>query len=309
MRADTNPGLLVRRGRVRTLAEFNPAAGPNAFVGVTQDVEQGQSGGPVLDRDGRAVGLVTWTWRDRVGGYAIPISDVAKMLAERPTLEDEGSQKVRAAARVGRFVDALGSADLERAKALASPTRARKLREETLREIFSDDDVPPALALFVAAVEELARDVPETDDELRMQIDALNEVVARASASSFREAMGLAEHVRPGQARSFFRELGQSYMFARMFGDMDASGALTAAMRQLRTVDAARTFAIADVVERIGPGPVVVDAVEVVPGEYAPKAIARLRQRMPDDTTRELKLHLRLEWGDWYVAELTTPAG
>jgi serine protease Do len=70
-----DPGLRVRRGFVRKLRGFNPAAGPNAFVGVSNDVAQGQSGGPVLDRDGRAVGNVTWTWRDRAGGYAIPFSD------------------------------------------------------------------------------------------------------------------------------------------------------------------------------------------------------------------------------------------
>jgi hypothetical protein len=302
--AGINPGLLVRRGRVRDLEVFNPAAGPKAFVGVTQDVEQGQSGGPVLDRDGRAVGLVTWTWRDRIGGYAIPISDVAQMLAQRPRLSDLASHRTRVQQRARSFVDALVRADLDGAKSLSSPTHARKLREETLSEIFSGDEAPPMLGLFIAAVDELAQDKPETDAQLRVQIDALNEIVSRASASTFREAVGLAGHVRPGQARSFFRELGQSYMFARMFGGMDAEPALGAALQRLRTVDAARTFAVADAVERIGPAPISLVDVTVLPGEYAPTAVARLRQTDATAPAREFKLQLRLEWGDWYVAEV-----
>ncbi|HEY8376703.1 MAG TPA: serine protease, partial [Nannocystis sp.] len=78
---DADTGLIARTGSVRELQVYNPAVGPGAFFGLTQAVRRGQSGGPVLDRYGRVVGVVSWTWKHRVGGYAIPIGEAAQMLA------------------------------------------------------------------------------------------------------------------------------------------------------------------------------------------------------------------------------------
>ncbi|MEM6996991.1 MAG: serine protease, partial [Myxococcota bacterium] len=108
-----NPGLIVRRGNVNELAALNPAAGPGAFVGVTNEVVQGQSGGPVLDAHGRAVGVVTWTWRDRVGGYAIPIAEATRMLSERPQMQTVGDHAHRAESRVRTFLDAVAGDDAD----------------------------------------------------------------------------------------------------------------------------------------------------------------------------------------------------
>ena len=49
------PELVANNGEVTDLTVYNPAAGDGAFVGVTLNVQRGQSGGPVIDRHGHAV--------------------------------------------------------------------------------------------------------------------------------------------------------------------------------------------------------------------------------------------------------------
>jgi S1-C subfamily serine protease len=306
--------LSERRGRVSDLAVYNPAAGPGPFVGVTTSVQRGQSGGPVLDRYGRAVGVVTWTWRNGSGGYAIPISDATAMLAERPQLERNDQHEARAAARSRGFLEALGRGEVDQARRHTSPSHARRVREETLGGILANLEEGGASALhgFVAAVDSLA----DPDQAAEDALENLHRMVALTGSQEFREAMGIDPRVEGHQVVSFFFELGQSYLAARRFGGRDPAEALNAALLRLQTVDAARTFALAEVLEALAGNMVEVESVELVPGAYSPRAIVRLRAHGVQPGTRHpvqtelrrgdtLIMHMRLEWGDWYVAEIT----
>jgi hypothetical protein len=307
--------LSERRGRISDLAVFNPAAGPGPFVAVTTAVQQGQSGGPVLDRFGRAVGVVTWTWRNGHGGYAIPISEATAMLAERPLLEDDDALRSRAVQRSQAFLEALGRGDVERARRITSPSHARRVREDALSGILAGlgDGGSSALHGFIGAVESL------TDEQLDAEeaLEGLQLMVARTGNAEFREAMGVDPSVEPRQVVSFFFELGQAYLAARRFGSQSPSDALNTALARLQTIDAARTFALADVLEELAGNEVEIESIEMVPGAYNPRAVLRLRLRnagreggvtklgvQTSVAGEALIMHLRLEWGDWYVAQI-----
>jgi hypothetical protein len=313
--------LSADHGQVKRLAVYNPAAGPGAFVGVTSAVQRGQSGGPVLDPHGRALGIVTWTWRDRDGGFAIPIVEATRMLAERPKLDSHDDRLERAEVRGRRFLSALGQGDVEAARRLTSPSFARKLRGESVAAIMgaAEHDGMPVLQGFVAAVESIANDPKLESEAAYIQ---LREIVERTGTETFRDALGLHEGMARGQIISFFYEFGQAYYAARQFGKELPEKALDAALRRLRTVDAARTFALADAVDTLAGNAVEIAHVEIVPGAYAPRAIVHLRGMKPgsrptkvgkggavklDDVDGEnetIAVHLRLEWGDWYVASV-----
>lgn len=312
--------LRVDRGTIGGLAVVNPAAGPDPFLGVKAKIERGQSGGPVLDAAGRAVGIVTWVWRDKPGGFAIPIGDAIQMLAERPDLDDAGEQHARAEARSRAFLSALGRGDMDDARQLTSPSFARKIRGESMSTIMAatDHDAMPVMQGFIAAVEGL---VDKPDIPVEQAYDRLRDIVARTGTETFREAMGVGEdQLARGQMVSFFYELGQAYFAARSFGHEPPPDALHSALRRLQSVDAARTFALADAVETLGGTQLQVGHVDVVPGAYAPRAVVELegvrKQAGPSGevvgasigagarAAERLTLHLRLEWGDWYVASV-----
>lgn len=305
--------LRANNGKVFDLAVYNPSAGEGAFVGVTVDVMRGQSGGPVLDRYGRAVGVVTWTWKDRAGGYAIPIDEAARMLAERPQLKDPTARHSRAVARSREFLSALGRGDLQDARRLTSPSHAREVRERSMQSILGQLDEHGQLSLsgFFGAVDSLVKQGDGTIPEAELQ-----DIVARTATPAFRELMGIDESISNGQVISLFFELGQSYLVARAVHDKTPQEALEDAMRRLSTVDAARTFAVADALYALAGQAIEIESVEVVPGTYSPSAVVSLRSSpaqtrvpaladgsAPPASTR-LTLHLKLEWGDWYVASV-----
>ncbi|HET6581919.1 MAG TPA: serine protease [Nannocystaceae bacterium] len=327
---DVTDPLRAEYGEVARLAVYNPAAGPGAFVGVSPAVARGQSGGPVLDRQGRVLGVVTWTWRDRDGGFAIPIAEATRMLAERPDLASQSDKVERAETRSRRFLTALGKGDVDSARRLTSPSFARKLRGESVAAIMgaAEQDGMPVLQGFVAAIESVASD-PGIETEAAY--GRLREIVERTGTDTFRTALGLHEGVARGQVISFFYEFGQAYFAARQYGKEQPPAALDAALRRLQTVDAARTFALADAVDALSGTAVEITRVEVVPGAYAPRAIVHLRGVKPGSTPavgkggkvkldtlagedESIAVHMRLEWGDWYVASvgreaLSNPAG
>ena len=91
---------------------------------------------------------------------------------------------------------------------------------------------------------------------------------------------------------------------------------MNAAMLRLGTVDAARTFAFAEVTGRFRRSDrLAVDHLEIVPGAYAPSAVVTLRNDTIEAAGGDpgpgatLVMQMRLEWGDWYVAELQTAGG
>lgn len=304
-------GFVARTGSVRELAVYNPAVGPGAFFGLTQAVRRGQSGGPVLDRFGRVVGVVSWTWKHRVGGYAIPISEAAQMLAERPSLATPAEQSARAAERAHTFLKAIDGGDLEVARRMMSPTYSRKIRQRTMTTIAEQlpGEGRVAVQQFVAALEDIVDDEPTGAEEL--PFSKVQDVVLRTGTRGFMEALGVEGALSKDQVISFFFEFAQAYVGARFFAESDPDTAMHAAMMRLQTVDAARTFAFAEATGRFKKGDhLVVSRLEIVPGAYAPHAVVTLRQRAAGASEpTNLVMQMRLEWGDWYVAELQTAGG
>lgn len=302
----TDASFVGHSGRVSELGVENPAVGTGAFMGLSNDVRRGQSGGPVLDRFGRAVGVVTWTWRHRVGGYAIPIAEATRMLIERPPLESAGDQATRATMRATKFVDAVYTGHLDQARRMLSPSYARKVRGETLEVITAHVTGPgqKAVGMFFAALEELASDDGGSENA---RLDRFQEMVVRTGSREFRESLGLGEEVSRELVVSFFFELGQAYLSARHFAHDDPPAAMEYAIDRLRTLDAARTFVFAELSARLGEGPNAVERVEVVPGVYAPQAVVTLKPEAAGDA--HLVLQMRMEWGDWYVAQVQRVGG
>lgn len=298
------PGLIAHTGAVRELAVYNPAVGPGAFFGLSQAVRRGQSGGPVLDRYGRVVGVVSWTWRHRVGGYAIPIAEAAQMLGERPAMATAAEQAGRAEARARGFLSSIGGGDLEVARRMMSPTYSRTIRQRTMKTIA--EQIPgegrEAVQQFVAALEDIIDDQPPGAEEL--PFSKVQDVVLRTGTRGFMEALGVDANLSKEQVISFFFEFAQAYVSSRFFAESDAEAAMNVALQRLRTVDAARTFAFAEATTHFKRDDKLdVERVEVVPGAYAPQAVVTLRKA--GEATR-MVMQLRLEWGDWYVAELQT---
>jgi Trypsin-like peptidase domain len=299
------PALALQHGEVSSLAVENPAVGPGSFVGVTPDVRQGQSGGPVLDRHGRAVGVVTWTWRDRGGGFAIPIAEATLMLAERPRLAAQEQQEARAELRARLFLDAVAQGDGPAARRFTAPSQARKLREDAVGRIMADSQEGEGLAImrsFVAALDEVVADAERIDDP-RIAGPALGALVFGIASSDVRRVVG--RGLSMGQVISFFQELGDAYLRARLLLGQDSTEAMGSAMQRLRTIDAARSFALADLVESLGGRKPQIRAVNLLPGAYAPGA--RVELEVVDaagHAAERLDLHLRLEWGDFYVTTL-----
>lgn len=299
--------LAFDHGKVADLAVYNASAGPGAFLGVSAPIRRGQSGGPVLDEVGRAVGVVTWTWRESKGGFAIPIADATRMLQDRPEMDDAPARLERATSRSRRFLTALGRGDVEGARRMTSPSFARKVRGEAVAAILGaaeDDRAMPVMQGFVAAVESLVAKKPGADTDAAY--DRLREMVARTGTDAFREELGLAESLETSQVVSFFFEFGQAYYAARSFGNEEPQAAVAAALRRLQTIDAARTFALATALDTLAGNAVEIDTVELVPGAYAPKALVTLKRDKLGTTASaedgDISLHLRLEWGDWYIA-------
>jgi len=297
--------LLAHTGEVSDLAAYNRAAGPGSFVGVTMSVRQGQSGGPVVDRHGRAIGILTWTWKDKVGAYAIPIDEAAKMLAERPQLGSRSEHQDRAAERSREFLVALGRGDVEDARRLTSPSHARHMREESMREILGtlNEDSESAFEGFLGALDALL----ERPDRVRFA--QMRNIVARTGTPTFRDAMRIESSVENGQVLSLFFELGQAYLSARSIDGKSKAEALGFALRRLQTIDAARTFALAQAIDELAGREIEIESVDLVPGAYSPRAVISLRVNVLDPATgrselvpARVLLHMRLEWGDWYVA-------
>ncbi len=296
--------FVAHNASVTTLGATNPVAGPGQFVGIDADVKRGQSGGPVLDRHGRVVGVVTWTWRDRVGGFAIPVADVLEMLGERPALDSNDQHRDRIAARSREFLAALGRGDVDDARRLTSPSHARRVRSDAVEIITAqlDRDGAPVLRGYFAAVESLV----ERDDAF----DALREVVTRTATPEFRTALALPDELEDAQIVSFFFEVGQAYLIGRVAGNLSPDEALHRALARLQTTDAARTFAIADVLSELAGSAVEIQKVEVVPGAVSPTAVVSLARTLQskDESagrSRHLTLHMKLEWGDWYVTSVS----
>lgn len=303
------PTLALRYARVSRLEVDNPAAGPGPFVGVTLDVRRGQSGGPVIDRHGRAVGVVTWTWRESGGGFAIPIADATRMLLERPRLDTDEDRQARARLRARLFLDAVARGDGEAARRLSSPSQARKHRDETVTRMMAETQEGEGLRLmqaFVAALDDAVAEAIRADEPAVAE-RALGPVVLGALRPEVRGAVG--EGLPLPQVISFFHELGDAYLRERLFEGQPGAQALHQAMQRLRTIDAARSFGLAAVVGPLDGRTFHIRDVELVPGAYVSGARVALQAEpsagLPGET---FDLYLRLEWGDFHVTALEPTA-
>lgn len=307
-------GLIAHLGHVDDLEVYNPAVGPGPYMEVSTNVQRGQSGGPVVDQYGRAVGVVTWMWKDQPGGFAIPIGDAAKMLSERPVLESDADHRQRVEQRAQGFLAAMRSGDFEVARQVTSPSHAREIRGHTVGLLL--DSVPRELVqAYVEALEELVQTTAEAGAD---PFEELRTVIARVGPQQLGEVLGVERSLSSEQVMTFFFEFGQAYIAARVFGDMDVGGSADMATQRLRSLDAARSFALAEIIDRVQGGGLKVEKIDVLPGEYAPRAVVTVRfdetvtgvvsdldgKPVEVPTSERLVLQMRYEWGDWYVAEL-----
>ncbi len=293
-------GLVAHLGAISDLQVPNENVGPGDFIELSNDVRQGQSGGPVMDRHGRVIGVVTWTWKDKRGGYAIPIAEANRMLRERPVLVDDSDHLARVQSRARDFVSALDRRDYELARRLSSPSHARQIREETL-DVLYESLSPAVLMEFADALESQMNEAAARGGDPFL---GLGELVAAMSGPEAMDVMNLNGRLRSDQVVTFFFELGQAYISARVFADETQERALEVALRRIQSLDGARSFALAGVLGGLGEG-AVVEEVRVVPGIYAPRAVANVfvpgRGGIPG---RRVAVQLRHEWGDWYIADV-----
>jgi S1-C subfamily serine protease len=294
---DQDPGLSAHTGRIERLEVYNSSVGPGPFLGVTALVEQGQSGGPVLDRHGRAIGVVTWTWKDQKGGFAIPIAEATRMLVERPKLTTDADQQRRAEERVKTYVAALGTGDDEDLRRLTSPSLAREIRGETITVLLERSTEGTALQGFVVALEQLIADTRAEDSD---PLPSFMRLVEHTRSAEFLDEMGVAGHMSPGAVEAFFTEIGTAYMSARLFGDHDTRSALLVALQRVHSLDAARSIALVDNIGDLGGVRAEIRSVDITPGVLGPKAVAAVEL----STGVSLAVQMRMEWGDWYVGEI-----
>src|SRR5690606_40773402 len=107
------------------------------------------------------------------------------------------------------------------------------------------------------------------------------------------------------QVISSFDGRGEGYLRARLFAGQPGPEARQPAMQQLRTLEAARAFGLAALVEPLDGRALEIRAVELMPGAYAPGARVELEAAPSGDRPREIfDLSLRLERGDVHVTTL-----
>ena len=293
---DEDPGLLVHTGRVERLEVYNARVGPGPFLGVSARIEQGQSGGPVLDRWGRAVGVVTWTWKDQKGGFAIPISEAARMLADRPKLETSGEQRLRAEDRARDYIAALGTASVDDLRRLTSPSLAREVRGETV-DVLLERAVEGALQGFLASLEDLMAEGAQGRVD---PFEAFEVVVEGTGSAASMRKLGVQGAMSSDAVVAFFYEIGSAYMAARWFGDYGQRDALMVALQRVHSLDTARNIVLAQsLADFVGLRAEVAD-IEVVDGFYGAQAIATV----DIGRGKQVRMKMRLEWGDWYVVGL-----
>lgn len=310
----TAEGLFAHVGAVTALDVKNPAVGPGPFLGLTANVRRGQSGGPVLDRFGRVVGIVTWTWRDRPGGYAVPAGAVSRMLEQRPVFNGEGDHQRRVNARAEAFLASLGDKDYDRARLITAPSHARKVRSETL-EVLTERLSAGLLEGYVEALDTLlSKSMSSGGDPLA----ELGGLVAHLGSPESLEALDVSGTLSQPQVITFFYEFGQAYLAARVFAQLDRDAALGVALERIQSLDAARSFALADVLDTLGQPGVAIEQVTMTPGAYGPRATVTVvlppealelgRSAGPQTSSlgdgRRLVLQMAHEWGDWYVADV-----
>lgn len=292
---DVDPGLLAHTGRIERLEVYNPSVGPGPYLGVSAKIAPGQSGGPVIDRFGRVVGVVTWTWRDQKGGFAIPISEAARMLAERPKLTTSSEQQARAEDRAKSYLAALGTESVDELRRLTSPSRAREVRGVTVDVLLERSTSGSVLRSFIVGVDELLADAAARNHD---PFPSFARMVESTGSDAFMRKLGVQGSMSSDAVVAFFYEIGSAYMAARWFGEYDRHAALMVAVQRVHSLDAARSITLLETVEQLSGVRAVVERVELSAGFHAPQAVATV----DIGHGKKIAVQMRLEWGDWYVA-------
>jgi hypothetical protein len=251
----------------------------------------------VLDRWGRAVGVVTWTWKDQKGGFAIPISEAARMLGERPSLVTDDEQWRRASDRATSYLAALGAGSGRELRRLTSPSRAREIRGDTVDVLLENSTDRSLLQTFVAAIDELLVSAARTDSD---PFPALARMVEHTGSDEYMRKLGVHGRMSKDTVLTFFNEIGSAYLAARWWGSYDRYGALRVAFARVHSLDAARSIALLETLNHLGGVRATLERVDLSPGTYAPRAVATVGL----GSGKRIAVQMRLEWGDWYVSEV-----
>lgn len=300
-KSEAGPGVVIEVGRIRRPNVHEPAAGPGAFVELAVDIDRGQSGGAVVDRYGRVLGVVTWTWRDEIGGYAIPVSAVVRSLAQRPDLTSAARRETRLRERVGAFAQALQRGAHREMERFVSPRHARHVRERVLSALWASmEHHSNAMERFFGQLEFSLR---------KSSVDA---VVAQLEAPPGVGTMWGGSRPLPipmAEADSFLQRFGLGYVKARVTGTRSPRKAMEAAARDLRSLATARHMATATWIAELGGTQLSVGEIVEMPSLYGPMALVTAHVVDPGIAgqsavggVRRVALQMRVEWGDWYVA-------
>jgi S1-C subfamily serine protease len=295
--------LGAERGEVTDAEVMNKAVGPGPYIGVTNSIQRGQSGGPVLDLRGRAVGVVTWMWKDKPGGFAVPASRVVEMLRSRPSLSTLGEHRARVRTRVEGFSAALRTGhDTSDPRRFIAPSSARQVRQRTV-DMLLDRISPEGMDNFAQMLDQLALGA-SMDPEIALE--RLFGLISRALTDDTIASMGLKGALPRGQVVTFFLELGKAYLSARIYGAHGRESALEIARRRLHTLDSARIFLMADFVDATDGLDGEIDEITVSPGAYGPRAVVKMspQRRLGRVSESSVYVQLALEWGDWYVVDV-----
>jgi hypothetical protein len=291
-------GLLAHLGEVGALDVINPALGSASYLELSHNVQEGQSGGPVVDRRGRVVGVVTWTWRNKKSGFAVPVEDVIKMLAKRPQLQmrqktgDKVLNPERVKERASHFLTAYGARRIGEARRLTSPSQARKMRERTLRIILSRvSSEMPVLIEFVDAMDMLLAKAESSDVD---PFEGFQAMIPMTGSSEFRRALGV--NLTNAQIFTFFNEWGQAYMAARYYGKQGKSEAVIAAMHELQRLDVARSFVMAELDEDVRGVSLEIEDIDMFPVMDNARAVVNIRVfDRPGGAPRHFAVQMRAE--------------
>jgi hypothetical protein len=295
-------GLIAHVGALGELDIRNPAVGPGTYLAVRAPVRRGQSGGPVVDRHGAVVGIVTWILRDKPGGFAIPIAEATAMLREIPRFDDLDDHRARVELRARAFVDALEHGEFEAMQRLIAPSRARQTRTRAVELMMSRISGQP-FDMLIDALDHVVARAEAPDEALTATFDLAKGLTTPESIG----LLGLEGQLGEGAVFTFFAQFGRAYVAARAFGGESREAAIESALRYVHSLDVARAFTLVDTLETLGGEGLGIASVDVSPGAYAPRAVVMLSDDEPAGAgrTRPRRLmQLRFEWGDWFVDEI-----
>ena len=226
-------------------ADMHPVSGETMWVSSNR-VRPGDSGGPLLDRQGRVLGVVT-SGRTASSGTDFLVEDVCLTADPRPVLALRQAQPygLREVLALHARADAHGHARvLELVTALTQPTgwvggeRARYV--QALQGVAADAPRDPALQFLLGATLDQLGDAPRALDAYRLALTADADYFPAAYAlgyhyfrlGDFDAAEALFERMAQGTPYATLAALGLGRIFAAELRYAEAEQALRAVLRR-----------------------------------------------------------------------------